>query len=253
MKMLKSFVLGILASLAFASGAQAAGAEGVPWQKAPAATNDLASLQRGAKLFVNYCLNCHSAAFMRYNRLQDIGLSEKEISEYLVFTGAKVGDTMVSTIDPKEAKKWFGANPPDLTVIARSRAGHGGTGADYLYTFLRSFYRDETRPTGWNNTLFPNVGMPNPLWEMQGVREPVYESISNHGESVHVLKGWKQVSPGTSANFDRDAADLVNYLTWMAEPVQNTRVRIGVGVLLFLLVLTLIFWRLNKAYWKDVE
>ena len=253
MKMLKTFVLGVLASLAFAGGAQASAAEGVAWQKAPGSTNDLASLQRGAKLFVNYCLNCHSAAFMRYNRLQDIGLSEKEIGEHLVFSGAKVGDNMVSSIDPKEAKKWFGANPPDLTLVARSRAGHGGTGSDYLYTFLRSFYRDEARPTGWNNVLFPNVGMPHALWELQGERVPVFEKVSSHGEEVQVLKGWKQITPGTSSNYDQNVGDLVNYLTWMAEPVQNTRVRIGVGVILFLMLLTLLFWRLNKAYWKDVE
>ncbi|ARU06918.1 cytochrome c1 [Comamonas serinivorans] len=250
---MKKILLGAWASLALLGGAQAAGAEGVSWQKAKVATNDLASLQRGAKLFVNYCLNCHSAAFMRYNRLTDIGLSEKDIKDYMVFTSAKVGDTMVAAIDPHDAKKWFGANPPDLTVIARSRAGHGGTGADYLYTFLRSFYRDANRPTGWNNVLYPNVGMPNPLWEMQGEHEPIFEKVSAHGQEVSVFKGWKQVSPGTSANFDRDVNDLVNYLTWMAEPAQNTRVRIGVAVMLFLLVLSFMFWRLNKAYWKEVE
>jgi ubiquinol-cytochrome c reductase cytochrome c1 subunit len=248
MNMLKKLLLGALASVAFLGGAgsaHAAGDDSVPWQKAKVSTNDLASLQRGAKLFVNYCLNCHSAAFMRYNRLMDIGLSEKDIKDNLVFTSAKVGDTMIASIDPVEAKKWFGANPPDLTVIARSRAGHGGTGADYLYTFLRSFYRDENRPTGWN--------MPHVLWEMQGERERVMDKVSQHGHEVAVFKGWKQITPGTSANFDRDVADLVNYLTWMAEPAQNTRVRIGVGVMLFLLLLSLVFWRLNKAYWKDVE
>ena len=255
MNMLKKFLLGALASLALLGGAHAAGDGGVAWQKAKISTNDLASLQRGAKLFVNYCLNCHSAAFMRYNRLADIGLSEKDIKDYMVFTSAKVGDTMVASINPAEAKKWFGANPPDLTVIARSRAGHGGTGADYLYTFLRSFYRDETRPTGWNNLVFPNVGMPHVLWELQGERERVMEKVSEHGHEVEVevFKSWKQISPGTSANFDRDATDLVNYLTWMAEPAQNTRVRIGVGVMLFLLLFSLVFWRLNKAYWKDVR
>jgi len=174
MKKIKQIVLGFLASLLLATGAQAA-TGGIAWDKAPNNTNDLPSLQNGAKLFVNYCLNCHSAAYMRYNRLKDIGLTEQQIKDNLLFATDKVGETMKSSIDPKQAKDWFGANPPDLTVIARSRSGAQGSGADYLYTYLRTYYRDDTKPTGWNNLAYPGVAMPHVLWEMQGSREPQFQ------------------------------------------------------------------------------
>jgi ubiquinol-cytochrome c reductase cytochrome c1 subunit len=140
-------------------------------------------------------------------------------------------------------------------VIARSRASGAGSGADYLYTFLRTFYRDDTRPTGWNNLAFPNVGMPHVLWELQGERVPVFEEMESHGHPASVFKGWKQVKPGAMqpVEFDRAMADLVNYLQWMGEPAQNTRWRVGVVVLFFLLLLTIITWRLNAAFWKDVK
>jgi len=255
MKNIKHIALGLLASLAFVTGAQAA-SEGIAWDKAPNRTNDLAALQNGAKLFVNYCLNCHSAAFMRYNRLKDIGLTEKQIKDNLLFTTDKVGETMKASIDPKQAKAWFGGNPPDLTVIARSRSAAGkGTGADYLYTYLRTYYRDDTKATGWNNLAFPNVGMPHVLWELQGERQPVFQTVSSHGHETHVLKGWQQVTPGqmSAREYDSAIADLVGYLQWMAEPAQNTRVRIGVWVLLFLGIFTVIAWRLNAAFWKNVR
>jgi ubiquinol-cytochrome c reductase cytochrome c1 subunit len=250
----KKFALGLLMALGMTAGVQAAGG-GIAWDKAPNRTNDLGALQHGAKLFANYCLNCHSAAYMRINRLTDIGLTEQQIKDNLMFTSEKIGDTMRAAIDPKQAKEWFGANPPDLTVIARAKAGHGGTGPDYLYTYLRTYYRDDTRPTGWNNLAFPNVGMPHALWELQGERKPIFEEIEEHGHKVHVFKGWEQVKPGlmTPAQYDDAVADLVSYMQWMAEPAQNTRVRIGVWVLLFLSVFTLIAWRLNAAYWKDVK
>lgn len=254
MKQLKKLALGLLASV-FVAAANAAGG-GFPWDKAPDRTNDMAALQNGAKLFVNYCLNCHSAAFMRYNRLTDIGLSEKQIKENLLFTTEKVGETMKAAIDPKQAKDWFGGNPPDLTVIARSRSAAGqGSGADYLYTYLRTYYRDDSKATGWNNLAFPNVGMPHVLWELQGEREPIFEKAMNHGQEVQVLKGWKQVTPGTlsAREYDSAAADLVAYLQWMGEPSQNTRVRVGAWVLLFLGLFVLVAWRLNAAYWKDIK
>jgi ubiquinol-cytochrome c reductase cytochrome c1 subunit len=228
---------------------------GIHWDKAPNNTTDLASLQHGAKLFVNYCLNCHSAAYMRYNRLRDIGLTEQQIKDNLLFTTDKVGDTMKSNIDSKQAKAWFGANPPDLTVIARSRSSHSGSGADYIYTYLRTYYRDPAKATGWNNLAYPNVAMPNVLWELQGARHPEYEKMEEHGEEVEVFKGWRQDSPGlmTTEEFDQSIGDLVNYLQWMAEPAQNTRVRVGVWVVIFLLLFTFIAWRLNAAYWKDIR
>jgi ubiquinol-cytochrome c reductase cytochrome c1 subunit len=251
---MKKLISIVMLALGLAAGAHAAEG-GVAWDKAPDRTNDLPALQNGAKLFVNYCLNCHSAAFMRFNRLQDIGISEQQIKDNLLVGTDKVGDVMKSAMDPKEAKEWFGGLPPDLTLIARSRSGHGGTGADYIYTFLRTFYRDPEKPTGWNNLAFPNVGMPHALWELQGERQPQFDTIQEHGHDVKVFKGWKQVTPGTMTplQYDQAVGDLVGYLQWMGEPAQNQRIRIGAWVLLFLGVLTVIFWRLNAAFWKDVK
>jgi ubiquinol-cytochrome c reductase cytochrome c1 subunit len=251
---MKKVLMTLAIALGLLTGAHA-NTGGIAWDKAPVKTNDLGSLQNGAKLFVNYCLKCHSAAFMRFNRLKDIGLTDQQIKDNLLFTTEKVGETMKAAIDPRQAKDWFGANPPDLTVIARSRSGAGGTGADYLYTYLRTYYPDETKATGWNNLAFPSVAMPHALWELQGKRVPVYDTMEEHGHEVHVFKGWEQVTPGTltSVQYDQAVGDLVNYLQWMAEPAQNTRVRVGVWVLLFLSVLTLFAWRLNAAFWKDVK
>jgi ubiquinol-cytochrome c reductase cytochrome c1 subunit len=251
---MKKLILTLIAALGIVTGAQAAEG-GIAWDKAPNRTNDLASLQNGAKLFVNYCLGCHSAAFMRYNRLQDIGISEQQIKDNLLFTTERVGDVMKANLDPRQAKEWFGANPPDLTLVARSRAGHGGTGADYLYTYLRTYYRDDTKATGWNNLTFPSVGMPHALWELQGDRRPVYTKVEQHGHEVEVFKGWEQTRPGTLTplQYDQAVGDLVNYLQWMAEPAQNTRVRIGVWVMLFLLMALVFVWRLNASFWKDVK
>ncbi len=237
-------------------GAVHANSGGIAWDKAPDKSNDVLALQHGAKLFVNYCLNCHSAAYMRFNRLKDIGLTEQQIKDNLLFTTDKVGDTMKAAIDPRQAKEWFGGNPPDLTLIARSRSSAGqGTGADYIYTYLRSYYPDPSKATGWNNLAYPNVGMPHVLWELQGKRVPEYMPVEQHGHEVEVFKGWKQVTPGTMSPAEYDAAigDLVGYLSWMSEPAQGTRVRVGVWVLLFLLVFTFFAWRLNAAYWKNVQ
>jgi ubiquinol-cytochrome c reductase cytochrome c1 subunit len=256
---MKKLILTLFAALALFGPAHAAGG-GVPWDKFPTQRmTDLPALQNGAKLFVNYCLNCHSASFMRYNRLRDIGLTEDQIKNNLIFTGAKVGETMKSSMDAKDAKEWFGALPPDLTLVARSRAnGAMGSGADYLYTYLRSYYRDETRPTGWNNLVFPGVGMPHALWELQGQQKAVFaEEPDPHDASkkVHVFKRFEPLTPGTmsSAEYNNTVADLVAYLQWMAEPVKSQRVRLGVWVLLFLAVFTVIAWRLNASFWKDVK
>ncbi|MDO5625142.1 MAG: cytochrome c1 [Pseudomonadota bacterium] len=251
----KKLIFGATLALGLISGAHAA-AGGIAWDKAPGKTTDLASLQNGAKIFVNYCLSCHSANFMRFNRLQDIGLTEQQIKDNLLFTTDRVGDTMKAAIDPHQAKAWFGANPPDLTLVARSRAGAGGSGADYLYTLLRTYYRDHTKPTGWDNLAFPNIGMPNPLWELQGERKPVFETVKEHGKDVPHFSGrWEVVKPGAMSQqeYDTAVADLVNFLKWMSEPTQNKRVMIGVWVMLFLLIFTFLAWRLNAAYWKDVK
>jgi ubiquinol-cytochrome c reductase cytochrome c1 subunit len=255
---MKKLILGLLACLSIVS-AHAAG-DGVAWDKFPAQrVTDMAALQNGAKMFVNYCLNCHNAAFMRYNRLRDIGLTEEQIKANLVLTGGKVGDVMKAAIDPKEAKEWFGGVPPDLTLIARSRAdGAKGSGADYIYTYLRTYYRDETKATGWNNLAFPNVGMPHVLWELQGQQRALYaEEKDAHDpkKTVHVFKGFEQITPGTmsQAEYNLAVADLVAFLQWMGEPNQTNRVRLGVWVLLFLGVFTVIAWRLNASFWKDVK
>jgi ubiquinol-cytochrome c reductase cytochrome c1 subunit len=251
---MKKILLGFMLALGLSGAAMAAGGS-IPLDKAPQRTNDMAALQNGAKLFVNYCLSCHSAAFMRYNRLRDIGLNDKQIAENLNFATDKIGDTMKAAIDPRQAKAWFGANPPDLTLIARSRSSSAGTGADYVYTLLRTYYRDDTKPTGWNNLAFPNIGMPNPLWELQGERRPVYEKVMSHGHEVERVKGWTPVKAGTlsDAEYDNNVGDLVAYLQWMAEPAQNSRVRIGVWVMLFLAAFTVVAWRLNAAFWKDIK
>ena len=251
---MKKIILGILAALSMAT--VSASSEGIAWDKAPVKVNDMASLQNGAKVFVNYCLNCHNAAYMRYNRLKDIGLTEQQIKDNLLFATDKVGDTMKSSMDPKQAKEWFGGLPPDLTLISRSRSdGAKGSGADYVYTLLRTYYRDEAKPTGWNNLAYPNIGMPNPLWELQGERKPVFETTKEHGHDVQIFKGWETAKPGTlnSLQYDQTVGDLVNYLQWMGEPAQNTRVRIGVWVLIFLGIFALITWRLNAAFWKDIK
>ncbi|ABM93813.1 cytochrome c1 [Methylibium petroleiphilum] len=255
---MKKLIALLLAACAFAGTARASEG-GIAWDKFPQnKMTDVASLQHGAKLFVNYCLNCHSAAYMRYNRLQEIGLSEAQIKGNLLFATDKVGETMKVALDPKHAKEWFGGVPPDLTVIARSRAGAGGSGADYLYTYLRSYYRDDTKATGWNNMVFPSVGMPHVLWELQGQRTAKFvEEADPHDASkkLHRFAGYEQLTPGTLSPlaYDDAVGDLVAYLQWMGEPAQNQRKRLGVWVLLFLGVFTIIAWRLNAAYWKDVK
>ncbi|MDH5540603.1 MAG: cytochrome c1 [Rhizobacter sp.] len=256
---MKKLIISLLASLGFLSGASAAGG-GAVWDKFPVEkVSDLAALQSGAQVFVNYCLNCHAASYMRYNRLRDIGLSEDLIKKNLMFATEKVGDTMTVSLDPKQAKEWFGANPPDLSVIARSRAEFGkGSGADYLYTYLRTYYRDETKAIGWNNLAFPNVGMPHVLWELQGQRAAKFvEEKDPHDASkvLHRFTGFEQITPGkqTPLQYDQTVADLVAYLQWMGEPSQAKRSQVGVWVLLFLAVLTLFTWRMNAAFWKEVK
>jgi ubiquinol-cytochrome c reductase cytochrome c1 subunit len=251
---MKKILLAFLTALSFAN--VQASSEGIAWDKAPNKTNDMVALQNGAKIFVNYCLNCHSAAFMRYNRLRDIGLTEQQIKDNLLFATDKVGETMKSSMDPKQAKEWFGGLPPDLSVIARSRSdGAKGSGPDYLYTLLRTYYRDETKPTGWNNLAYPNIGMPNPLWELQGERKPLFETKEEHGHQVQMFKGWEQTKPGTMTplQYEQTVGDLVSYLQWMGEPAQNSRVRVGVWVLIFLSIFTLLAWRLNASFWRDIK
>jgi len=244
----------ILALCLFAPTLALGAAESVKLDRAPIDGTDLVSLQRGARVFVNYCQGCHAAGYMRYNRMQDLGLNDQQIRDNLVFTDAKVGDLMKTAMDPKDAKEWFGATPPDLSVIARSRSSHAGSGADWLYTYLRSFYRDGGRPSGWNNVVYPNVGMPHVLWELQGEQALKVESVQGPGYPIEVQKLVLE-KPGrmTPVEYDRMVADLVNYLDYVAEPARNTRTTIGIYVLMFLGVFFVIAYALKKAYWKDVH
>ena len=227
----------------FASGGE------VALESAPINSNDRISLQRGAHTFVNYCMGCHGAAYMRYSRLTDLGLTEQQIKENLVLTGAKVGDTMSIAMQKNDAKEWFGAAPPDLSVIARSR------GVDWLYTYLRTFYKDDSRPTGWNNLVFDKVGMPHVLWQLQGIQAlKVAEKSEGHDHKAS-HQTLELVSPGQLSPKDYDllVADLVNYLAYMGEPAKATRTQLGIIVLFFLAFMFVLLWLLKQEYWKDVK
>lgn len=239
----------LLFALLFAPMLAIASSAGVRLDTAPVDVTNTPSLQRGAQVFVNYCLNCHSASYMRYNRLKDLGLTDQQIKDNLMFAAEKVGETMNVAMRSKDAATWFGATPPDLTVIARSR------GADWLYSYLRTFYRDPERPTGWNNLVFPSVGMPHVLYELQGTQTLKVE----HGTDAHghhfETKSLALDKPGTldKVQYDQLVGDLVNYLVFMGEPAGNSRVRIGLYVMMFLLIFILVTWLLKKTYWKDVH
>ena len=228
---------------ALAASVVVAAGPSVALDRAPLNLNDKLSLQRGAQIFVNHCLNCHSATLMRYSRLTDLGLTEAQIRENLLFTSDKVGDPMRSALAVKDGKAWFGVLPPDLSLTARSR------GADWLYTYMRSFYRDPASKTGWNNTAFPNVSMPHILWEYQG--DAVLKASGKPGGGAQlVIDRPGRLSP---AEYDRYVADLVNYLAFMGEPARTKRVQIGILVIFFLAVFFVIALFLKKEFWKDVR
>ena len=219
---------------------------GAHLDKWPGSVSDKAALQNGAKLFVNYCMNCHGASYMRYKNLLDLGLSEQQVKENLMFTSDKIGELMRVAGRSDEQKQWFGATPPDLTIITRARGTEGnvGAGADWVYTYLRSFYRDESRPTGWNNLVFENVGMPHVLYALQG------EQVLNHETHKLELAVPGQMSP---AEFDKSVSDLVGFMVWMAEPQQEFRHKLGFFVLAFLGLLFVLAYALKKEYWKDIH
>ena len=224
--------------MAFASGAA------LHLDKWPGSVSDKPALQNGAKLFVNYCLNCHGASYMRYARLTELGLTEQQIKDNLMFTADKIGEQMRVAARSDEQKQWFGAAPPDLTVIARARASEHGPGADWLYTYLRQFYRDGDRPTGWNNVVFENVGMPHILWQLQG------EQVLNHETHKLELAVPGKMSP---KEYDQAVSDLVGFMVWMGEPMQEQRKQLGWFVLAFLAVLFGFAYALKKEYWKDIK
>lgn len=219
--------------------------------RAPDVSGDQAALQHGAKLFVTYCLNCHGASHLRYKQLLDLGFTEQQVKDELMTTAEKIGEPLRVAIKANEAKAWFGATPPDLTLVARARASGDGTGADWLYTYLRSFYKDETRPTGWNNLVFENVGMPHVLWELQGL-QTLKTEVDAAGKTSRQLA---PLSPGhlSPADYDKAVADLVGFMVWMGEPTAGLRKTLGVGVLVFLFVLFALSYALKREYWKDVH
>lgn len=214
--------------------------------------HDQAALQRGAKYFMNYCSGCHSLKYARYNRMgRDLGLTDDQVRENLIFTaGTKVGDTINVALREADGAAWFGAAVPDLTLVTRSR------GVDWLFTYLKSFYLDGKRPYGVNNLVFPDVGMPDVLWQLRGTQKAVYkEGHDAAGNPVHVFDHLKQVSEGTlsEAEFDEVARDLVTFLTYMGEPMQLERQALGRWVILFLVIFSILAYLLKKEYWRDVH
>jgi ubiquinol-cytochrome c reductase cytochrome c1 subunit len=250
--------------------ALASGGADLRLDPAPIHRLDAESLQRGARNFVNYCLNCHSAKYMRYERLKDIGLNEQQIKDNLMFGTDKIGSTMTVAMTAAEGKAWFGAVPPDLSVEARVR------GTDWLYNYLLGFYRDDSTPTGWNNLVFPNVGMPHVLWTLTGPTQLVSTEFDSHEKALAASiakKGLVRIDPGTGgkylvrtvaadpnaagamspAEYQAFVADLVNYMDYMAEPTRNERVRLGIVVMMYLAVLFVLVYALKRMYWKNLH
>lgn len=250
MTMMMTHMKKVLAILLLALPLSVFASATVKLDRAPVNPDDRESLQRGARVFTNYCLSCHSAQSMRYVRMTDLGLSEAQIKGNLMFASDKVGNTMTIAMRPKDAKAWFGAMPPDLSVIVRAR------GADWVYTYLRGFYRDVGRPTGWNNTVFDKVGMPHVLQDLQGQMVPVMHEVQGEDGKTHAVVDHLQLAkPGriTLPEYDAMVADLVNYLSWMAEPAKSQRMRIGVAVLAFLTLFLFVAFYTKKVFWKDIH
>ena len=269
--MMNKLITTLFAALALSAGlAGASGGDDIRLEPAPINRLDNESLQRGARTFVNYCLNCHSAKYMRYERLQDIGLTEQQIKDNLMFGTDKIGSTMTVAMTANEARNWFGAIPPDLSVEARVR------GTDWLYNYFLAFYKDDQSPTGSNNLVFPNVGMPHVLWALSGPQKLVVTEFDSHEKAVAAtiaLKGLAKLEPApggkwlvktvvadpaapgslTPVEYQAWVADLVNFLDYVAEPTKNKRVSLGIMVLLYLAVLFVFVYALKRSYWKDVH
>lgn len=258
-KLVRTFLLAFVAAVpALTLTAAHAAGGGHALEKANNDVSNTASLQRGAKNFVNYCMGCHSARYVRYNRLgKDLGLSEEQLIENLMFTGERPHDTMKAAMRPDDAKRWFGVAPPDLSLMARARSSAHGSGADHIYTFLKSFYVDPSRPTGTNNLVLPGTSMPHVLWKLQGLQKAVYDGQSDAEHSaVHKkFKEFELVEKGSLSpeEYDQFARDTANFLDYISEPMQLERRNLGLRVLGFLLVFFLFAYFLKKEYWKDVK
>jgi ubiquinol-cytochrome c reductase cytochrome c1 subunit len=243
----------------FAAGSASAVTGTVPLMQSGANISDPASLQRGAQLYFNYCGSCHSLEYMRYSRMaKDLGLTEEQVMTNLNFTGGKFGDTIKASMpagigpDAVGAEDWFGKAPPDLSLIARARQ----SGPNYIYTYLMSFYLDPTRPSGWNNTVFPNASMPHVLWERQGIQtlRPVEEHAEPAGEHA-AGPSFDLIKPGTRTpeEFRQDVRDITAFLQYVGEPAALDREKYGIWVILYLLLFTGVAYLLKHEYWKDVH
>jgi len=242
---------GLLLMLLLGMPALALGAGGgIPLLHANNDVSNTGSLQRGARNFVNYCMGCHSAKYVRYNQLaKDLQISEDQLVNNLMLAGGKPHDRMEIAMPEADASRWFGAPPPDLSLIARSR------GTDFLFTFLKGFYVDESRPTGVNNLVLESAAMPNVLWELQGSQRAVFVEEEHDGIVTHEFEGFEQISPGqlSPEEFDQFVRDLVNFLEYIGEPIQLQRRQLGIWVLMFLLVFGLFSWALKQEIWKDIK
>ena len=228
--------------------ASAFAATGGALQQSGTDLGDRGSLQRGAKLYMNYCSGCHSLQYLRYSRIaEDLGLTEEQVQENLNFTGVAVGEQVHAAM-PEQASEWFGVAPPDLSVIARVR------GSDWIYTYLKSFYLDESRPVGWNNQLFPNAAMPNPLWQLQGLQHAEYGEL-DPALGERPVTALKITRPGQQdpEAFSQTVRDITAFLEYAGEPAALKRQSMGVWVILFLAMFTFIAWLLKKEYWRDVK
>ena len=256
MKKFTSFLIALVSSAIVSQAAVAAGGGDEVKDKVYLNMSDKAALQNGAKLFVNYCLSCHSAKYSRYNRVaEDLDIPLNHLKENLMFTTEKEGDLMITTMPEEDAKEWFGVAPPDLSLVSRVRK------PDWVYTYLRAFYRDDSSPSGWNNSLFKNVAMPHAMYELQGVQklvgtvEPGEEVTPEEGITIVGDAKFELVHPGkmTPAEFDKAMGDLTAFLAYMAEPAQMQRKTIGVFALAFLFILMGLCYLLKKEYWRDVH
>ena len=241
MKKVILLLLALIPALSFSVGAS------LELDKAPDYKDDIAAMQNGAKMFVNYCQSCHGLSMLRYNRLEALGLTPDQVRSNLIFSNQKIGDTMKTAMVRSDGKKWLGVAPPDLSLVARARSSSDGTGADWLYTYLRSFYIDPERSTGWNNVIFPNVSMPHILWELQGTQRLVANQDGSHSLVLD--------EPGlmTPEEFDQTIGHLVGFLVYAAEPAAKDRKLIGIFVLIVLSILFVLVYALKKNYWKDVH
>ncbi len=249
--MMKKMFLTIIFSVICSSWSVSALASGgVHLDKAEIVLGDQQALQRGAKLFTSYCMGCHSLKFMSYQRMsEDIGLTEEEVISTLMLPGAKIGDYMKISMPAAQSKDWFGVQPPDLSVVSRSR------GTDWLYTYFRSFYVEADRPFGVNNRVFKDVGMPHVMWELEGAKKAVFEEVKEDGRTHTVFKGYERISEGsmTEAEFDKAMLDLTSFLDYVGEPAKLKRHQLGFWVLVFLTILLVITYLLKKEYWKDIH